>query len=183
MSISDHELFELATLPKHSGDDMAGHLLTLYACARFLPAFTAVEIGTDDGSSTTALLAGATEIGGHLHSVDPAPCAGARKRVSEYGYAEHWTFHNCPSAVFAPSCPECIDLLFIDGDHSYNGVRADWQLFGPKVRSGGLILFHDYVSIYPGVAQLVDGVIRPDWLAFECVTLPWSYGLTIVRKR
>lgn len=36
-----------------------------------------------------------------------------------------------------------LDLLFIDGDHSYEGVRDDFELYHPLVRSGGLIAFHD----------------------------------------
>lgn len=36
-----------------------------------------------------------------------------------------------------------IDLLFIDGDHSYEGVKADWMNFSPLVRSGGWIALHD----------------------------------------
>jgi len=36
-----------------------------------------------------------------------------------------------------------IDVLFIDGDHSYAGVRADFELWSPLVRPGGLVLFHD----------------------------------------
>lgn len=38
-----------------------------------------------------------------------------------------------------------IDLLFIDGDHSYEGVKTDYQLYSPLVASGGLIAFHDIV--------------------------------------
>jgi predicted O-methyltransferase YrrM len=38
-----------------------------------------------------------------------------------------------------------LDLLFIDGDHSYEGVRQDFQMYGPLVRDGGLIVFHDIV--------------------------------------
>ena len=36
-----------------------------------------------------------------------------------------------------------LDLLFIDGDHTYAGVRADFESYGPLVRPGGLIAFHD----------------------------------------
>lgn len=36
-----------------------------------------------------------------------------------------------------------IDFLFIDGDHTYDGVKADFHLYGPMVRPGGLIAFHD----------------------------------------
>jgi len=37
-----------------------------------------------------------------------------------------------------------IDFLFIDGDHSIEGVQSDWNTFSPFVRSGGYVAFHDY---------------------------------------
>jgi len=39
-----------------------------------------------------------------------------------------------------------IDLLFIDGDHTYDGAFRDWMLYSPLVRAGGLIAFHDIVE-------------------------------------
>lgn len=36
-----------------------------------------------------------------------------------------------------------LDFLFIDGDHSYEGVREDFLMYSPLVREGGLIAFHD----------------------------------------
>ncbi len=36
-----------------------------------------------------------------------------------------------------------IDFLFIDGDHSDEGVRKDFALFAPLVREGGIVAFHD----------------------------------------
>jgi predicted O-methyltransferase YrrM len=38
-----------------------------------------------------------------------------------------------------------IDFLFIDGDHSYAGVKQDFEMYGPLVRKGGIIAFHDIV--------------------------------------
>lgn len=36
-----------------------------------------------------------------------------------------------------------IDLLYIDGDHTYNGVKTDFDYFSPFVKKGGIIAFHD----------------------------------------
>jgi len=36
-----------------------------------------------------------------------------------------------------------LDFLFIDGDHSYEGVKADFETFAPFVKPGGLVAFHD----------------------------------------
>jgi predicted O-methyltransferase YrrM len=36
-----------------------------------------------------------------------------------------------------------IDFLFIDGDHTYSGVKQDYEMYSPLVRPGGIIVFHD----------------------------------------
>jgi predicted O-methyltransferase YrrM len=41
-----------------------------------------------------------------------------------------------------------VDFLFIDGDHTYDGVRKDFELFSPLVRKGGVIAFHD-IAVHP----------------------------------
>ena len=40
-----------------------------------------------------------------------------------------------------------IDLLFIDGDHSYAGCAADIANFCPHVKAGGVVAFHDTAAI------------------------------------
>jgi len=50
-----------------------------------------------------------------------------------------------------------VDFLMIDGDHSYEGVKKDFETYSPLVKPGGLIAFHD---ICKGPAKLVGGVPR-----------------------
>jgi len=38
-----------------------------------------------------------------------------------------------------------LDFLFIDGDHSYAGVKQDFEFYSQRVKQGGLIGFHDIV--------------------------------------
>jgi predicted O-methyltransferase YrrM len=47
-----------------------------------------------------------------------------------------------------------LDLLFIDGDHSYDGVRRDFDSYQPLVRPGGLIAFHDISPARPEHAAI-----------------------------
>ncbi len=49
-----------------------------------------------------------------------------------------------------------IRMLLIDADHSYEGVRADFERWSPHVAPGGLIVFHDY--LIPDVAHFIDGL-------------------------
>jgi predicted O-methyltransferase YrrM len=39
-----------------------------------------------------------------------------------------------------------IDFLFIDGDHTYSGIKRDFEMYAPLVRHGGIIAFHDIVT-------------------------------------
>lgn len=40
-----------------------------------------------------------------------------------------------------------IDFLFIDGDHTYEGVKQDFEVFSPMVKENGLIAFHDILPL------------------------------------
>jgi len=44
--------------------------------------------------------------------------------------------------------PAGVDFLFIDGDHSYEGVRRDFLAFADLLRPGSLLVFHDIVEDY-----------------------------------
>jgi len=49
-------------------------------------------------------------------------------------------------AVFEALAGRRVDFLFIDGDHTYDGVKQDFEWYGPLVRPGGVIAFHDIVD-------------------------------------
>ena len=38
------------------------------------------------------------------------------------------------------------DFIFIDGDHSYEGVKQDYEMYSKFIRPGGIIAFHDIVE-------------------------------------
>ena len=81
-----------------------------------------------------------------------------------------------------------VDFLFIDGDHALEGVRADFELYTPLVREGGLIAMHDIV---PGSRDMVGGV--PDfWRGVkerhegEEIVADWNQGgsgIGVLRKQ
>lgn len=51
-----------------------------------------------------------------------------------------------------------IDVLFIDGDHTYEGVKDDWDNFSPFVKPGGVVYFHDCDETSPGVVDLFNEI-------------------------
>jgi predicted O-methyltransferase YrrM len=61
---------------------------------------------------------------------------------------------------------EPLDFLLIDGDHTYDGVRRDFEDYGPLVRAGGLIAFHDIAEpgeVQPGGDSLLGGEVPRLW--------------------
>lgn len=63
---------------------------------------------------------------------------------------------------------EWVDFLFIDGDHTLDGVTKDFEMYGPLVREGGIIAFHD--------AALIN---HPEVKVYELINRLKSLGRTI----
>jgi hypothetical protein len=57
-----------------------------------------------------------------------------------------------------------IDLLFIDGDHSYAGCLGDWNAYAPYMSRGGRVAFHDVgwaEGVQRVIAEEASRVARP----------------------
>jgi predicted O-methyltransferase YrrM len=77
---------------------------------------------------------------------------------------------------------EPLDFLFIDGDHTYEGAKADWLQYSPLVRKGGLVVFHDIAGNYDTtqVKRLWDEV-KPNHETREYKVHPRGhYGIGVV---
>lgn len=63
-----------------------------------------------------------------------------------------------------------IDILFIDGDHSFDGVLADFNMYSDLVNIGGYIVFDDYNdSVHsPNVKLAVDSLV-PSLVDYEII--------------
>lgn len=53
-----------------------------------------------------------------------------------------------------------IDLLFIDGDHSYEGCKADIESWYPFIKNGGIMLFHDCDETSVGVMRAITEFVH-----------------------
>lgn len=50
--------------------------------------------------------------------------------------------------------------LMIDGDHTYEGIRSDWEGYSDLVESGGYVIFDDYEDpAWPDVTRFVNELI------------------------
>jgi predicted O-methyltransferase YrrM len=70
------------------------------------------------------------------------------------------------------SCISHVDLLFIDGDHSYDGVKADWNAYSPFLKPGSVVVFHD-CGWAEGVKQVIAEHAKPLVGSFESLPNMW----------
>lgn len=56
-----------------------------------------------------------------------------------------------------------INVLFIDGNHTYAGCKDDWNNFSPFVVDGGWIFFHDCDETSPGVVKVFREIDGKKW--------------------
>ena len=84
-----------------------------------------------------------------------------------------------------------VDILFIDGDHTYEGVKKDFEMYSPLVKEGGLILFHDIVDhteVYPTckVDKFWNDIkkeAREEFEFYEFVAEPKTWGgIGVIKK-
>ena len=142
----------------------AGEVARLAQLAR--GAGCVVNIGVYEGSSAIVLR---DALGDHaqLHLIDPfvdesgwalregwraAPTSTrmvVARRARHGGPRLHW--HIARSQDIGRSWSGLpVDLLFVDGDHSPEAVREDWEVWHRHIAPDGAVAFHDARRGYPG---------------------------------
>ncbi len=169
-----------AAVPGFMGAAEVRALLALAACALALPDEGAVvEIGSFKGRSTVGLATLARELGlpagaRPIVSIDPHTSPSP----TDPGVASFEAFtaalaahelsgvveaHRATSAEVARAWRRPIRLLWIDGDHTLAGARADFDLYAPFLVPGGLIAFHDTLHFFEGpIRVFVEQVLGSD---------------------
>ena len=152
---------------------------------------TYVEVGTQHGRSIYC----ATQLapkGVKFVAVDIYDPPGTDKLMSRdkffksTGLDKQVTYINKPSAEAAADWEGTIDMMFIDADHSYEGVKLDVDSWTKFVKPGGYLYFHDADETSPGVVQLVKEMGKSgdyDELTFYKQTLGKNTSMASLRKK
>ncbi len=119
------------------------------------PKINVLEIGVRQGQSTRTILSALKEKGcGHLTSISiDLPNASERIPVDLHDFWTAVAGDSHKVEVFDSVSTESFDVLLIDGDHSYNGVKQDFAMYAPLVKKGGIILLHDVCNQKCGVPE------------------------------
>jgi predicted O-methyltransferase YrrM len=128
-----------------------------------------VEIGCWKGRSTKCLLEASQ---GVVHAIDHFKGTSAAEDPWSGFLAEEQDIYkefmenvgNDPNVkVYKMGSAEAVeyfedgslDMVFIDGDHTYDAVKKDIELYMPKIKKGGILCGHDYKS-FKGVTEAVN---------------------------
>ena len=104
------------------------------------------EIGVAYGKNSINMLEALPDL--KLYLIDPWDSGQNVKDTAHENllpYRDRATIMEITSELAAPIVPDQLDLVYIDGDHSYDAVMLDIILWGRKVRPGGFLAGHDYV--------------------------------------
>ncbi len=141
-----------------------------------------VEIGVYEGASDR-MFCDALPAGAELHLIDPFPTeSGAAlfpgwrgnplaakivvwRGARGTGLNLNWHLERSQDVGRAWAGAR-VDLVFVDGDHSAEAVREDWEVWHPHVKVGGHVAFHDARMGQPdgdggpGPTQVIDELFR-----------------------
>ena len=164
---------------------------------------TVVEIGVAEAKTTAYLCEGAAKVGGMVYGYDIWDTHGLNNQFEHWSSKEkceeylrskgHSNFELTQVNSKTPEFPELIktkhpviDLAFIDGCHSYEGIKNDFLAVYSQLSETGIIVFHDTMSI-DGCREFIIELRTKLWDGtFDVVTFPFGsmvYGDGNVRDR
>jgi len=119
---------------------------------RYASGKVCLEVGSFFGKSTVAMAAVAKKVYAvDTFQEDPSnmgtqkdeitTLSGFQENIAEYPNIEYFVGY---SQDILPTLSFEVDLVFIDGDHSYEAVKDDILLSWPRLKMGGMFALHDY---------------------------------------
>jgi hypothetical protein len=150
-----------------------------------------VEVGVAEAKSTDWLCRGAKLRGGKVYGYDLWDTHGLNNQFEHWSTKEkcetylqskgHTNFEltkiNSRTPEFAElikSKHPSIDLAYIDGCHSYDGIKNDFDVIYPLLSESGVIVFHDTLRIDGCREFMID--LRTKFFdgTYDLITFPWG---------
>ena len=150
-----------------------------------------VEVGVAEAKSTDWLCRGAKLRGGKVYGYDLWDTHGLNNQFEHWSTKEkcetylqskgHTNFELTKINSRTPEFAELIktkhpsiDLAYIDGCHSYDGIKNDFDIIYPLLSECGVIVFHDTLKIDGCREFMID--LRTKFFdgTYDLITFPWG---------
>jgi precorrin-6B methylase 2 len=136
----------------------------------------AAEIGVDKGEFSNQILKTARPRLLYLIDADTSRISETNRELLEQSSAAR-LIEGDSSSILSTLPDGCLDWIYIDGDHRYDGVVRDIEAAVQKIKRNGFLVFNDYTVWSPetmyhcGVARAVNELcIRDGWrLVYLCL--------------
>jgi predicted O-methyltransferase YrrM len=180
-----------------NGDgDSDRHVFPLFSIAVASKAKVIIELGVREGGTTLPLLLAAYVNKGTLISVDKE----RTNFVCPPALRPYWRFVKSDSLQFLKKWgkSEKVDFIYVDDWHSYEHVKKELEYIDHMVGPSSVVLLHDLMRGNTAPFYHCDLTVKEGQWAnggpyravaelnaqfWEWATLPWSNGLTILRKK
>ncbi len=180
------------------------HVVVIGSKAGFSPVCFALAVKDNEGTGIESVECGETTLSnpaavGKVSFVDPSKSVhrgdpnhsygigtwddprDTQRIFARYGVDKIVTHFKMTSEEFLSLDPaQSIDLLYIDGDHSYDGIMHDLVKFHDRLGAKSMVIAHDVdPSLDDSDGYAVLNSLPPD--LYEYVRIPISPGLAILR--
>ncbi len=153
----------------------------IYDAPRLVRGGPILNLGDDEGGSAILLAQGlGSHLNGHVWTVDNYEAKQKRRaerNMETAGVKDRITILNCRT----DEALEHLDgyqfsFIFIDADHSYEGVKHDWLEFSPHLKQDGLMAMHDTNQEYTN--NVIEECIDPK----EWINIFWVNRIKVFKR-
>jgi hypothetical protein len=157
-----------------TGEQVTGFIQFLEKCRQITGDRSLfVEIGANVGES--CLLASAFDFIETVVSIDPFGEYQFEDYKKRTRHCSRTYIRNKSEAVANKFSDSEIDILYVDGDHSYESVSRDLELYHPKIKEGGVLGGHDYGKAHPETIKAVDEFCEKNDLQIDSTFIDSSF--------
>jgi predicted O-methyltransferase YrrM len=191
-SVTENLLKEVETVEGYLSPNEMRFLALLAACPT--AEGDVLEIGSFKGKSTIILAKAAAlaDTDARIHAVDPMTAPSEtdpdlrgdetsytdfQTNIKERGVAGKIEFHHTFSYKLAETWTRPIRFLWIDGDHTYEGTKLDFDGFAPHLTDGAIVAIHDVLHAFDGGIRVYmeDILLSPNFGACGfCGSIGWA---------
>jgi predicted O-methyltransferase YrrM/PAS domain-containing protein len=159
---------------------------TLYSLVRLMRPKNVIEIGSYIGTSSICIAQALVDNGdsGMLNCIEAENNHIAlaidhlREASLEHKVIFHYGCSHDPSIIHALPSSE---IIFVDGDHSYEGAKKDFDIYSKLLTDDGIIVYHDTIKIMALQRLITEIAQNPYYDVFTFATSDGD-GVTLIRK-